>query len=60
MEKVLNEKVPIVFYKWAILGLFFFIFVFSIKLTVNVQSKMFLMNGFEPRTSEIGSDHSTN
>ena len=36
------------------------IFVFSIQLTVNVQYKFLPMTGFEPRSSEIGSDHSTN
>ena len=45
---------------WSIPGLFFFIFVFSIQLTVNVQYKFLLMTGFEPRTSGIGSDRSTN
>ena len=39
---------------------FWFIFVFSIQLTINVQYKFSLMTGFEPRTSEIGSDRSTN
>ena len=42
-------------------GLFFFIFVFSIQLTVNiVQFKFLSMTGFEPRTSGIRSDRSTN
>ena len=49
-----------VFFKWAIPGLFFFIFVFSIQLTVNVRYKFLPMTGFEPRTSGIGSDRSTN
>ena len=40
--------------------LFFFIFVFSIQLTVNVRYKFLPMTGFEPRTSGIGSDRSTN
>ena len=48
------------FFKWAIPGLYFFIFVFSIQLTVNVKYKMLPMTGFEPRTSGIGSDRSTN
>ena len=48
------------FKKWAIPGLFFLIFLFSIQLTVNVKFKLLLMNGFEPRTSGIGSDRSTN
>ena len=47
--------------KWAIPGLFFFIFVFSLQLTVNnVQYKSLPMTGFEPWTSGVGSDHSTN
>ena len=41
-------------------GIFFFIFIFSLQLTVNVQNKFLLMTGFEPLTSGIGSDHSTN
>ena len=36
---------------------FFFIFVFSIQLSVNGQYKMLLMTGFELRTSGIGSEH---
>ena len=48
------------FFKWAILGLFFLIFVSSIQLTVNVQYKYLLMTGFEPQTSGIGSNHYTN
>ena len=32
---------------WAIPGLFFFIFVFSIQLTVNVQYKCLPVTGFE-------------
>ena len=50
----------LIFKKWAISGLFFFIFVFSIQLTVNVQYKCLAIAGFEPRTSGIGSDCSTN
>ena len=50
----------IFFKKWAIPGLFFFIFVFSIQLTVNVEYKFLPMTGFEPQTSGIGSDRSTN
>ena len=38
----------------------FFIFVFSIQLTVNVQCKCLLMTGFELRTFGIGSNRSTN
>ena len=39
---------------------FFFIFIFSRQLTVNIQYKFLPMTGFEPRTSGIGSDCSTN
>ena len=46
--------------KWASPGLFYFIFVISIQLTVNVQYKFLPMTGFEPQTSQIGSNHSTN
>ena len=47
--------------QWAIPGLFFFIFVFSIQLTVNnVQYNFLPMTGFEPRTFGIGSNRSTN
>ena len=38
----------------AIPGLFFFIFVFSIKLSVNDQYKNLPMTGFEPQASGIG------
>ena len=48
------------FFKWAIPGLFFFILVFSIQLTINVQYKFLPMTGFEMHTSGIGSDRSTN
>ena len=41
-------------------GLFFFIFVFSIQLTENVQYKFLPVTGFEPLTSGIGSNRSTN
>ena len=40
-----------VFLKWAITGLFFFIFVFSIQLTVNVPYKYLPMTRFELWTS---------
>ena len=46
--------------KWAIPGLSFFIFVFSIQLTVNVQYQFLPMSGFERQTSGIESDSSTN
>ena len=39
---------------------FFFISVFSIQLTINDQFNFLPMTGFEPRTSGIGSNHSTN
>ena len=48
------------FKEWAIPCLFFFIIVFSIHLTVKVQYKFLPMTGFEPQTSGIGSNHSTN
>ena len=35
------------FKKWAIPGLFFCIFVFSMQLTVNVQYKILPMTGFD-------------
>ena len=46
--------------KWANPGPFFFIFVFSLQLTVNIQYKLLPMTGFEPRTSGVGSNRSTN
>ena len=46
--------------KWAIHGLFFLISVFSIQFTVNIQYKFLPMTGFEPWTSGIRSDRSTN
>ena len=50
----------IVFLKWAIPGLFLFIFVFSIQLTVNIQFNFLPMTGSEPQTYGIGSNRSTN
>ena len=47
-------------FKWAIPGLFFFIFVFSIQFKVNVQYIFLLMTGFELWVSGFGSDRSTN
>ena len=44
----------------AIPGLFFFILIFSIQLTANVQYKFLPMTWFEPQTSGIGSNRSTN
>ena len=49
-----------VFLKWDNPGLFFFIFVFSIQLTVNIQYKFLPMTEFEPWTSAVRSDRSTN
>ena len=46
--------------RMAILGLFFFIFIFSKQLTVNVQYNFLLMTGFELRTTGTGSNRSTN
>ena len=46
--------------KWAIPGLFFFIFVFSTVNSKYVDYKILLMTGFEPQTSGIGSDRSAN
>ena len=43
------------------MGLFFFIFVFPTQLTISKYSiKSLLMNAFEPRTSCVRSDRSTN
>ena len=55
-----STQVEHLIFKWAIPGLFFFIFVFSIQLTVNVQYKILPMTGFEPQTTGIGSNCSTN
>ena len=47
--------------KWAIPGLFLFIFVFSIQLILNkMLNKILPMTGVDPRTSGIDSDRSTN
>ena len=49
--------------KWAITGLFFFIFrLFNIvdSQYINVQFNILLITGFEPWTSGVGSDRSTN
>ena len=48
------------FFKWADPGLCFFILVFSINMTVNAHFNFLPMTGFEQRTSEVGSDRSTN
>ena len=49
----------LLFSKWAIPGHFFFIFVFSKQLTTN-KWNFLPMTGFEPQTSGVGSNHSTN
>ena len=61
-KQCLNISILIVCSFWgAIPGLFFFIFVFSVQLTVNIDQYKFLpMTGFKPQTSGIGSDRSTN
>ena len=48
------------FFKWANPGHFFFIFVFSIQLTVSVQCKFLPMTGFDLQTYGVGSARSTN
>ena len=45
---------------WANPGLFYFIFIFSIQLAVNIQYIFLPMIGFKLRTFGVGSDHSTN
>ena len=56
-----NFLLQSVCFKWAIPGFFFFIFVFSIQLTVNKCSKqIFPMTWFEPRTSGVETNCSTN
>ena len=57
---ILFTKRPFHLYKWAIPGLFLFIFVFSIQLTVNIQFNFLPMTGSEPQTYGIGSNRSTN
>ena len=53
-----------IFFKLSIHGLFFFIFVVSIPTVdskqKDVRFKSSPMTGFEPWTSGIGNDHSTN
>ena len=46
--------------KWAIPDLVFFIFVFLVQLTVNVQYNFLPMTGFKLRISGIGNDRFTN
>ena len=49
------------FFKWAILGLFFFIFVFSIiHLVDKLVDKILPMMGLKLRISGVRSDRSTN
>ena len=48
------------FFKWAIPGIFFFIFVFSGKRLTDKYAQNIAMSGFEPRISGVGSDHSAN
>ena len=50
----------VVLKKWAIHILFFFIFIFSLQLTVNIQYKILMMTGFEQQISGIRRDSSTN
>ena len=50
----------LIFKKWTNPGLFFFIFVFSILLTKNIQYKFLPMTGFKPWISGVRSDRSTN
>ena len=57
---MLASNIGIFFFKWPIPSLFFFIFVYSIQFTVNVQYQFSPMTGFELQTSGIGSDRSTN
>ena len=47
----------LLFYRWPIPGLFFFIFVFSI---VQLEDKIMPMTGFELQISVVGSDRFTN
>ena len=53
----INQSVVLFYKKWAILGLFFFNFVFSIQL---IMIKTSPMTGFEQWTSGVGSDRFTN
>ena len=49
------------FFEWAIPGLFFFIFVsFTVDSIQMSYIKVLTMTGFEPQTSGVGSDCSTN
>ena len=59
---LLDEQSPNVnlLLKMAIPGLVFFIFVFSIQQIVNVQDNFLPMTGWEPRTSGVAIDRSTN
>ena len=58
---VLNATLDTFLKRWAIPGLFFFNFVFSIiQLVDKLVDKILSMTGYEPRISDVGSDHSTN
>ena len=56
----MTQEFKTFFLKRAIPGLFFFIFVSSIQLTVNVKYNFLLMTGLELRTSKVRRDRSTN
>ena len=56
-SSLLNFSIE-VFFSWAILGLFFFIFVFSTVNSKFVQYNILPMIGFELRTSGIGRNRS--
>ena len=58
--QVWRQEVLAYFFKWAIPGLFFFIFVFSIVASKYVQCKILPMTILELRTSSFGSDHTAN
>ena len=58
----LTKQFNVLLFNGPLPASFFFIFVFSIQLTVKFQYNFLPMSGFEPRTSGIGigSDRSTN
>ena len=45
------------FFRWAIPGLFFFIFMYSL---IELEGKILSMSGFEPQMSGVGSNRTTN
>ena len=51
------QVLDIIFFKWAIPGLFFFIFIFYI---VQLVDKILPMSGFEPPIYFVRIDRSTN